>query len=221
MSATVGQSARALQTPRAAGAAGILFALLVGTAMALARSALPVDPAEATNWLAGSSHSALHIALILLPFAGIFFLWFMGSVRNLVGEAEDKFFATLFLGSGILFVAVLYALAAVVGALLAVVDTSQPIPQLWQYGRELTLTLLSSYSTRLGAVFTISTTTIGHRLGLLPRWLTWAGYVAAAVLLFAAGSIPWSELVFPLWVLTVSGYIFAGNFVLPPTQVAA
>lgn len=37
-----------------------------------------------------------------MPFCGIFFLWFMGAVRARIGESEDKFLSTVFLGSGVL-----------------------------------------------------------------------------------------------------------------------
>jgi len=44
-----------------------------------------------------------------LPFAGIAFLWFIGVLRDRLGELEDRFFATVFLGSGLLFLAMLFA----------------------------------------------------------------------------------------------------------------
>ena len=47
------------------------------------------------------------------PFAGITFLWFVAVVRDQVGEREDRFFATVFLGSAILFVALLFVALAV------------------------------------------------------------------------------------------------------------
>ena len=48
----------------------------------------------------------------MAPFAGIAFLWFIGVLRNRVGALEDQFFSTVFLGSGLLFVASLFASAA-------------------------------------------------------------------------------------------------------------
>ena len=49
----------------------------------------------------------------LIPFAGIAFLWFIGVLRDRIGEREDRFFATVFLGSGLLFVAMLFVAAAI------------------------------------------------------------------------------------------------------------
>jgi hypothetical protein len=191
----------------------MVSALLLGTTMVLVRSAIPADPTGSAIWVAGSSQRhALRVALDLVPFAGIFFLWFMGAVRDYFGKAEDKFFATLFLGGGLLFVAMLFVLSAAAYGLVSLADTAQASSQLhlWQYGRQLVLTLLSSYCTRMAAVLTLSTTTIGHGLGVFPRWLVWLGYLVALVLLFVG--IAWSELVFPAWVLTLSGYIFLAGF---------
>ena len=87
----------AVRTPRAAAIAGILFALLLGTALVLLRLAVPANPADSGRWLIDSSHrNSVGFALNLVPFAGISFLWFMGAVRDRLGDKEDKFFATLF-----------------------------------------------------------------------------------------------------------------------------
>jgi hypothetical protein len=183
----------------------MVSALLLGAAMVLVRSAVPADPTGAASWVIDSSRrDALRVGLNLVPFAGIFFLWFMGAVRDYFGEAEDKFFATLFLGGGLLFVAVLFVLSAAAHGLPASPDAAQDASRL-----QLVLTLLSSYCTRMAAVFTMATTTIGRGVGIFPRWLVWLGYLVAVVLLFV--SVPWSELIFPVWVLALSSYIFLAN----------
>jgi hypothetical protein len=192
-----------LQTPRAAGLAGIVFAVLLAAVTVLIRTATPQHPVS-TTWLANStSRDAAQAALSVLPFAGIAFLWFMGAVRGYVGKAEDKFFATVFLGSGLLFVAALFALSAGVGSMLAGDNPARGSGQsyAWQYGRDFALTLLSSYCMRMGAVFVICTSTIGSHLGLFPRWLTWFGYLVAILLLFVVTSAVWFELAFPAWTL--------------------
>src|SRR5215472_9484510 len=109
-----------LRTPRAAAAAGILFSLLLGLALVLLLVSAPSDTATAGTWLTDSSRRAtLAVALNLVPFAGIAFLWFIGVVRDRIGQREDRFFATVFLGSGLLFVAMLFVGAAVGGGLIA------------------------------------------------------------------------------------------------------
>ena len=95
-------------TPRAAAIAGILFSLLLLTSLTLIRLSVPENPQDAGTWLSGD-WKTISIALNLLPFAGVAFLWFIGVVRDRLGEHEDRFFATVFLGSGLLFLAMLFA----------------------------------------------------------------------------------------------------------------
>src|ERR1019366_91673 len=117
---------KALQTPRAAGLAGVLFAVLFGVVVFLFHKVVPANPDAAGGWLANAGHRRdIQFSLGLVPFCGIFFLWFMGAVRARVGESEDKFFATVFLGSGLLFVAMLFVLAATFGALVSLAAVFQ------------------------------------------------------------------------------------------------
>jgi len=64
--------------------------------------------------------------------------------------------------------------------------------------------ILHTYAMRMAAVFTISTATIALRTGFLPRWLVFAGYAIALILLLAIDVTPWVELLFPLWILLLS-----------------
>ena len=120
-----------LTTPRAAAVAGILFSVLLIVSLTLIRSAIPADTQDAKAVLSGSSSSIL-LALNLLPFAGIAFLWFIGVVRDRLGAYEDRFFATVFLGSGLLFLAMLFTSAAVAGGLMIAYGAA---PASWSLGR--------------------------------------------------------------------------------------
>ncbi|MFB7734910.1 hypothetical protein ACFC08_11065 [Streptomyces sp. NPDC056112] len=149
-----------------------------------------------------------------MPFAGIFFLWFTGVVRAHVGDAEDKFLATVFLGSGLVFVAAMFGAAAAADAVLAIAHPPGASVGLaaWDFGRHFAYTLMTGYAMRMAAVFACSLSVMGHRLGVLPRWLTLLGLLTALVLLFAASNVPWAELAFPAWSLVLSTYILmAGN----------
>ncbi|MEU2421505.1 hypothetical protein ABZ619_10805 [Streptomyces sp. NPDC007851] len=204
-----------LETPRAAGVAGIVFALLLAAAMVLIRLGIPQGADAVTTQRADpAQRSAVHAALLLVPFAGICFLWFAGAVRAHVGEGEDRFMATVFLGSGLVFTATMFGAAA---AATAVLDTAHPAGTspsrpVWDYGQHLAYTLMTGYAMRMAAVFACSTSLIGHRLGILPRWLGVLGLLVTVVLLFVATSVPWSELVFPAWSLLLSVYIVAESF---------
>ena len=110
---------RRLSTPRAAAFAGVLFAVLFGTALVLIKTALPEGGQPGSQWIDGAS-GKLMVASILMPFAGIAFLWFIGVVRDGFGKFEDRFFSSVFLGSGLLFLAMIFASSAVGVGLVAV-----------------------------------------------------------------------------------------------------
>ena len=119
MNATPTESIKAPNPPRGIAISGLVFSALYISSLVPLRRAVPADSAEVGDWLADLDlRNWVHIALDLLPFAGIAFLWFMGVLRNRIGLLEDRFFATVFLGSGLLFVAMLFTAAAVSRGLL-------------------------------------------------------------------------------------------------------
>ena len=96
-----------LKAPRAGAIAGIIFSILLIISLVLIRVSVPATPADAGTWLSDIG-KAVSLALDLLPFAGIAFLWFIGVLRDRMGAQEDRFFATVFLGSGLLFLAMIF-----------------------------------------------------------------------------------------------------------------
>jgi len=208
--------ARAITTPRAAALAGIAFSLLFAIALVIVRTVVPADPNDAGRWLLDSSRRDwVLFALGLVPFAGIAFLWFVGVLRDRVGEAEDRFFATIFLGSGLLFVGMLFLAAAVTAGLVASAGRSGDsllTSGAWAVGRRTTYELINVYAMRMAAVFTLVTSTILRRTGLAPRWLVASGFAIAIVLLVAVGRLALVELVFPAWVLALSLYVLITGF---------
>jgi hypothetical protein len=204
-----------LRTPRAAAVAGIAFALLAATSLILLRLSTPADPGRAGQWLSDSGRrQAVSVALNLIPFAGIAFLWFIGVVRDRIGDREDRFFATVFLGSGLLFIAMFFCAAALAGGLIAVAaahPAAAPGSGTLALGRGATSILLNVYAMRMAAVFTISTVTIARRTRIISRWLWATGLVTAVVLLVAAGISGWLELLFPAWILALSIDILASR----------
>jgi hypothetical protein len=202
-----------LKTPRAAAIAGILFSVLLIIVFSLLRSAVPADPLEPGAWLRTDS-GKVALALNLVPFAGIAFLWFIGVLRDRLGEAEDRFFATVFFGSGLLFLATLFAAAAVAGALIISFATApaQLIDSAtFHFARAAAYNLMNIYAVKTAGVFMITTSTIAVYTGFTRRWLAIVGYILAPVLLFGSYHLPWGFAVFPLWVLLISGSIFMDN----------
>jgi hypothetical protein len=207
------RAASPLRTPRAAAVAGIIFSVLLSAALVLLRVSVPAHPAVPGSWLTDSHRRAgVAIALNLVPFAGIAFLWF-------IGEREDRFFATVFLGSGLLFVAMIFVAAAIAGGLIAADSSSPPGAGTLALGRIVTATLVNVYAMRMAAVFTLTTVTIARRTEIVSRWLTVAGLVSALVLLIGVGFSPWVELLFPAWILALSIDILVAGL-RPPARTA-
>jgi hypothetical protein len=191
------------RTRRGAAIAGIAFALLLMTAMILMRLAASEGGFEEFRSDAGRRTLILW-GLNLIPFAGIAFLWFIGVVREQLAEIEDRLFSTVFLGSGLLFLAMLFVGAVTSVSMLEMVASANADADLWAFGRSSTETLVSVYAMRMAAVFTISVSSVGLRTSAVPRWVFYLGYLVALVLLVASGERGWTPLLFPAWVLLLS-----------------
>lgn len=202
-----------LTTPRAAAIAGILFSVLLIASLVLVRVSVPADPQEAGAWLS-DSWKTVNLALNLVPFAGIAFLWFIGVVRDRIGEHEDRLFATVFLGSGLLFLAMLFTSAAVAGGIISMYGTTPATlieSGLYTFGRTLTYELMTVYTMKMAGVFMITTCTLSLRTGIFPRWMAFLGMILAMFLLLSIGFFDWAPVVFPLWILLISVYILLAN----------
>jgi hypothetical protein len=200
------QAGSPLRAPGAAAVAGIVFSVFLITALVLLRLSVPAQPGAPGTWLTDAGRrTAVVIGLNLVPFAGIAFLWFIGVIRDRIGGREDRFFATVFLGSGLLFVGMLFVAAAVTGGLFAAASGSGPPGAgTLAVGRNITGTLLNVYAMRMAAVFTLTTATIARRTRIVSRWLEVAGFATALVLLVGVGISAWVELLFPAWILALS-----------------
>jgi hypothetical protein len=203
-----------LKTPKAAAIAGIAFSLLLLSILWLLRTSLPADPLEPGAWLATETR-AITIALNLVPFAGVAFLWFIGVLRDRLAQREDRFFATVFFGSGLLFLAMLFAAAAVIGAVVLVATISAPhelrSSATFHFARAASYIIVNVYAIKMAAVFMISTSTVVIRTGIAPRWIAFLGFLLAMILLIGSFFISWSIAVLPLWVFLISVYILIDN----------
>ena len=209
-----------LTSPRAAAIAGILFSVLLLISLVLIRISVPGDPQDAGTWLSGN-WKTVSLALNLLPFAGIAFLWFIGVVRDRIGSSEDRLFATVFLGSGLLFLAMLFSTAAVAGGIINMYGSTPGVlisSGLYTFGRTLTYEIMTVYTMKMAGMFMISTCTLALRLGIFPRWMAYLGLVLALLLLLTINLFYWAPLVFPLWVLLISVHILLTNLRKPKNE---
>lgn len=213
MDQTVPLTAKRLRSPRAAAVAGILFAVLLIIVLVLFRSSVPRDPLESGAWLSGGLARVV-LAINLMPFAGIAFLWFIGVVRDRMADAEDRLFATVFLGSGLLFLAMMFVAIAVFGAIVAV-QLARPgslaNSTAFALARAFTYTVVNVYAIKMAGVFMLITSTIAVRTAFVARWMAAPGFAMALFLLFASQWVDWSFIVFPVWALLISLYILIAN----------
>ncbi len=209
----IDEAGRQLRAPWAAAVAGLLFAFLFTAALVLLRSQSLVGASDdeiVRIFASGEDLPGVIGGLYLAPFAGIMFLWFVAVIRDQVGDREDRFFATVFLGSGLIFVATLFAASAVASAPLVgprYLGLPPPTAAAVEDARVLSYALLFAFATRAGAVFLLVTATLGLRSGTFPRWFTWTGYALGVVLLVAVAVLDWVILVLPAWVAVVSLFI--------------
>lgn len=208
LDADINAARQALRAPGAAAVSGIIFSLLLSAGLILIRLAMPASPHDAGIWLSNPTRkNAVLAALAFVPFAGVAFLWFIGVVRDRMGPREDRLFASVFLGSGLLFIAMLFVASALAAGLVAgfAGESSQlATSDAWRLGRAVTFVVMTTYAMRMAGVFMLSTATIALRLVFMPRWIDILGYACALILLITAGIVPWIELLFPAWVLLVS-----------------
>ncbi len=205
---------KGLRAPKAAAIAGMLFCVLLISSQLLIWVSIP--PKLAGSAIDVISHSRkIELALNLLPFAGISFLWFIAVVRNRLGELEDRFFATVFLGSGLLYIAMIFTSAALAGGLIRIlISTPDILIQTGTYalGRAQVYQTMNVYAIKMAGVFMFSTSTIVLRTAVVPRWIALLGYALGAMLLLSIGVIVWIPLVFPVWVFVISVAILLQNF---------
>ena len=206
---------QALKTPRAAAIAGIIFAVLFTISLVLMRLALPED-LSGTNtaaWLQGNTTS-ITLALTLVPFAGIAFLWFIGVVRDRLGTMEDQFFSTVFFGSGLLFLAMIFTFAAIAGGILssyAIEPDTLTQSGVVTFGRAVMYTIATVYAICMAAVFMIALATIWMRTRVMPRLFVLLTYALALVLLVSSNITAWLMLAFPAWVFVISMFILVAS----------
>ncbi|BBX68759.1 hypothetical protein [Mycolicibacterium psychrotolerans] len=193
---------RRLTTPRSAAVAGIVFAVLFAASLVLLRSVIPDDPFAHISWT-GGGRTRIGAALVLAPMAAIAFLWFIGVMRDALGDYEDRFFASVFFGSGLLFLAMTAVSMAIAGAILTIAQ-EVATDDLIYFGRSLMLQISNVWGVRMAAVFMISLATILLRTGLMPRWTSMLTYLVAATLIIVVTFSLWVTLIFPAWVGVVS-----------------
>jgi hypothetical protein len=219
MATISGNPGQSLAPPRAAAVAGVIFSVLMGTSLILIRLSVPPSHGDPGAWMIDPArYGAVRLAVHLIPFAGIAFLWFIGVVRSRLGALEDQFFATVFLGSGLLFLASLFASAAFSGAMIETIREGRihvGDSDAYQLIRQVVGAFLNVFAIKMAGVFTISTSMIVLRTAILPRWVAFCGFGCAVVLLLTITRWQWIALLFPAWMLVISSHIVWSDLLSP------
>lgn len=176
---------RRARSLEAAAIAGIVFAVMAIAALLLLSRFPSLDRSdeEITAWFDDSTNQAtLLIGLNLVAVSSVSFLWFLAVIRRRLGDLEDRFFGTVFLGAGLSYVAIwLIAGAALAGPAVAtnVLGSGAVTNASASPGAGIGVGLLLVIGPRLQSVFMISTSTVILRSGILPHWLGIVGYLMA------------------------------------------
>jgi hypothetical protein len=165
--------------------AGVVYAILAVVALGLVQS-VPRSSSEAEwiEWLADAGHRRnLVVALSLSSIGAVSFLWFVAVIRRRIGDLEDRFFATVFLGSALVYVALWLVAMAIVAAPALIYETGQPMTRDgFRLAEGTAIGILIVAAPRIQAVFVASTSTMFLRTRVVPRWLSYLGYSLAAVM---------------------------------------
>ena len=204
-----------VRSPRSAAFAGILYSLLFSTSAILLGTGAIIDPAEiGTSWLEARSVEA-SVVLTLVSFAGISFLWFTGVIRDRLGGSEDKFFSTIFFGSGIILVVMMFIWAAAYGAIIGTYRVTAGFLNdldVFVYASQFSNQIIGNYFLRMAAVYMLSIGSLWTRTRTMPRWLSILTFIVAVLFLVLAGQLRWIRFIFPAWVLLVSVYVLILNY---------
>ena len=208
------QLQKQIRSPRSAALAVILFSGLLIASLLLITGISRVPLAEISSVWFETRASSISQALSLVPFAGIAFFWFTGVIRDHIGDREDRFFATVFLGSGIALVVLLFVWAATTGAVFGSFSLAADLladKDIYIFGFLFMNEILGNYVLRIAGVYMFSIGTIWARSQVMPRWLTITTYIVALLFLIFAGSIREARFIFPGWVFLASIYILVTN----------
>ena len=202
-----------LRTARSAAVAGLAFSIALVAVIILFRAAFPLNALiDETAVPSPDAINQSRWALVLLPYVGIAFIWFMAALNYNLGHADHRLFTTVFLASGIVFVGLCFVAGAVASAELEAIVTEQKLSDASRLIPGATVnTLLINYSARMAAVFCLSIATFGRLRKLLPTWLTLLGTLSGLFLLLVPFGVPHIEFIFPAWIAILSVYLLIAD----------
>jgi hypothetical protein len=145
-------------------------------------------------------------------------------LRDRLGHREDRFFSTVFFGSGLLYVAMLFTAAAIIAAIILAFAAEPNLminSAAYRVARNISYVLTNVYAIKMAAVFMFSTSTVILYTGLAPRGIAFLGFALALIIMLGGHYITWSIFILPTWVFLVSTYILIDNLGRRPDEAAS
>jgi hypothetical protein len=207
--AGIGSGTR-LRSVEAAAVAGVLYSVFtIAAIVALSKfPSLALSDEALTAWFDDTEHQAtLILGLNLAALSSVSFLWFVAVVRRRLGDREDRFFATVFRGSAIVYVSIWLTGAAVVAApavAMTIHDDGAISKEVATLDAGLGAALLLMVAPRIQSVFLFSTSTLILRTGTLPKWVSYLGYLLGTILFVFPLVYEPLGIALPVWVFIVS-----------------
>jgi hypothetical protein len=185
---------------------GVAFVLLFLAALGVSGDGPGDTPEEVARYFADDGNrSTEFLVFFLLVGAALAFLWFLGALRGVLVRAErdPARWTALAFGAGVASATLLMASASLFLARAGAASQDEFAfdPATANMFSNAAYALLVC-STMSAAILVLATSIIGLRTAILPRWTALAGFVVAAVLLFAFLFVP--IFVWLAWVLAVS-----------------
>jgi hypothetical protein len=195
--------------------AGIVFVVLFVVGLSL--NNIPSADDSATKivnfYNDGGDRAQLIISSYLLWLAGLFFFWFLASLRSRLLQVEGLpgRLTSIVFGGGLVFIAMLMVAAACFASVagditfgdekFVGVDGARFLPELGY-----PILLIAGVFAAIAMIDAASVLIM--RTSVFPRWIAWFGFFAAIALLFAGFFLP--LIVLPLWVIFVSVAMLRG-----------
>src|SRR5690349_1746897 len=197
---------------------------LVFVVLAVVGSALLFDgpsdssPAKMTSWYQSSSNRThIHIGWILTGLGLFALIWFVAALRERVRESEQAspeqgtFLSTIVLVGGTVYVAVAMAGIAIADGIKSMSDDTyhhQVYSGIIHAAGDASYILVATAGAAMAAlIFAISIA--ARRYAILPRWVSWFGFVAGVAAIFSV--IFFTMLLWLLWIAVASVSLFLAS----------
>ncbi len=192
------------------GAAHAILFILALLLLADAPGATATDQELLDYYGSEGSRRVSMAGLYVMPFAGIAFVWFIVALRMWISFSERRenvLLSNVQLVSGILYTGLFLVSAGASAAIAAATEFTDAAidPDFARHFNQYGDTILFVFSMRMAAMFVFTTSNMARHAKILPTWFLLVGYAVGLFLLLSASFYDALALVFPVWLLCLSG----------------